>query len=56
MAFDRTLDVASSLFEFFVPEDTEHYFLEFMRYFQQQQIIFNLIKMDNRLADPDAQV
>ena len=56
IAFDRTLDVASSRFEFFVPEDTEKYFLEFMRYFQEHQIIFNLTKMDNRLADENEQV
>lgn len=56
MAFDRTLDVPSSRFEFFVPEDTETHFLEFMHYFEQRQIIFNLAKMDNRLADADAQI
>lgn len=56
MAFDRTLDVASSRFEFFVPEDTEKYFLEFMHYFEQQKIVFNVAKMDNRLSDSEAQV
>lgn len=56
MAFDRTLDVASSRFEFFVPEDTEKYFLEIIHYFQQQEIVFNLTKMDNRLVGQDAQV
>lgn len=56
MAFDRTLDVASSQFEFFVPQDTEKYFLEFIGYFQQQQIVFNFTKMENRLADENEQV
>ncbi len=50
MAFDRTLDVPTSLFEFFVPQDTEKYFLDLMSYFQQEQIISNLNKLSNRLA------
>jgi len=35
MAFDRTLDVQTSLFEFFVSQDTEKYFLDLMGYFKQ---------------------
>lgn len=51
MVFDRTLDKQSSLFEFFVPEGQEDHFLEVMRFFEQQGIITNLKKLNNRLLD-----
>lgn len=50
MAFDRTLDVKSSLFEFFVPQDTEKHFLDLMDYFKRERIISNLNKLPNRLV------
>ncbi len=50
MAFDRTLDVQKSIFEFFVPQDTENYFLDLMDYFKKEEIIFDLCKLPNRLA------
>lgn len=49
IAFDRTLDKATSLFEIFVPEATEHVFLALMDYFQKEGIAQNLIKLPNRL-------
>lgn len=52
VAFDRTLDKAQSLFEFFVPQDTEKHFLDLMNYFQKEEIISGLIKKENRLKDP----
>lgn len=48
IAFDRTLDPATSLFEFFVPESTEKYFLTVMEYYQSQGLIKNLQKLPNR--------
>jgi hypothetical protein len=51
ISFDRTLDPATSLFEFFVPEQCEKYFLEIMAYFQEQGLVRNLIKLQNRLQD-----
>jgi hypothetical protein len=51
ISFDRTLDPATSLFEFFVPKDCEQYFLEIMTYFQEQGLINNLKKIPNRLQD-----
>ncbi len=54
VSFDRTLDPATSLFEFFVPESTEEYFLEIMAYFESQNLIFNLKKLPNRLEDVSA--
>ena len=56
LAFDRTLDADASLFEFFVPFSTEKYFLELMRYYQNEGLVSNLVKLDNRLADLGQQV
>lgn len=53
IAFDRTLDVQTSRFEFFVPEDTEIYFLDLMNYFTREKIISDLQKLPNRLVNPD---
>jgi hypothetical protein len=50
LAFDRTLDVDQSIFEFFVPASTEDTFVELMEYLQQQGIILEVHKMENRLA------
>jgi len=52
LAFDRTIDKQTSLFEFFVPEDQEKHFLELAVFLQQQGIILTLEKMENRLKDP----
>ena len=49
LAFDRTLDQATSLFEFFVPSSTEKYFLEIMSYYQEEGLVTNLVKLSNRL-------
>lgn len=47
LAFDRTLDKHEHLFEFYVPQDLEHYFLEVMDYFQHEKIVVNLQKLEN---------
>jgi hypothetical protein len=51
MSFDRTLDLSSSLFEFFVPEVMENQFLKIMDFFKKQGIVTNLKKLPNRLLD-----
>ena len=51
ISFDRTLDPATSLFEFFVPQDCEKYFLVVMTYFEEQGLIGNFKKLPNRLQD-----
>ncbi|HXW86127.1 MAG TPA: hypothetical protein VEK38_02170 [Candidatus Bathyarchaeia archaeon] len=51
MSFDRTIDVASSTFEFFVPESTEQYFLQLMDYFSAQGLVKNVQKLPNRCAE-----
>lgn len=56
IAFDRTIDTASSLFEFFVAPSTEKYFLEIMGYFQEEGLVSGLVKLPNRLIDSLEQV
>jgi hypothetical protein len=51
IAFDRTLDTATSLFEFFVPESTEQYFLTIMNYYQSCGLIHDFQKLPNRLQE-----
>lgn len=48
MAFDRTIDVENSIFEFLVPHVMEKHFLALMDYFQQQGVIKNLALLPNR--------
>ncbi len=49
VCFDRTVDAASGLFEFFVPEDQEQFFLKLMAYFEKEGTVSNLKKLPNRL-------
>ena len=56
IAFDRTLDAATSLFEFFVPPATEKYFLTLMDYLQSEGFIYDLKKLPNRLENLTEQV
>ncbi len=49
LAFDRTIDTQSSRFEFFVSPDLEDYFLELMQRFIAQGIVWDLVKLPNRL-------
>lgn len=53
VAFDRTIDKAASIFEFFVPAGQEATFLEIMAYFQKEGLVVDLIKKENRLKNPD---
>ena len=56
VAFDRTIDKHTSLFEFFVPTDMETRFVDFMNDFEKQGIVKNLNKLPNRLADLNQKV
>lgn len=49
VSFDRTFNVDESIFEFYVPQDMEPYFLKIIAHFQQAGIVSNLIKKENRL-------
>ncbi len=56
LVFDRTYDKQANIFEFFVPANNERYFLELMKYFEQNGIISQLTKTSNRLLNPDETV
>ena len=56
VVFDRTIDAASNLFEFFVPAATEDIFLQVIDRFVQEGLVRDLKKMQNRLQDPDQEV
>lgn len=56
LCFDRALTKEQGLFEFFVPEQLENYFLELMHYYQDCGIVTELKKLPNRLRDPHAEV
>lgn len=55
MSFDRTLDVSTGVFEFFVPERYQEQFLLFMAYMENEGIVSELKQLPNRLAQPNAQ-
>ena len=48
IAFDRSVDGRSDLFEYFVAPDYEDYFIEMMRELESIGAISNLKKMKNR--------
>lgn len=54
LLFDRAFDKTSCTFEFFLPDDLENYFLEFMNYCIEQKIVSNLVKLPNRLMTGEA--
>jgi len=56
MAFDRTLDVATSLFEFFVPPAREDQFVSLMEHLQEKGYVSDVKKLPNRLLDPAEKV
>ena len=56
LCFDRALKKEDSLFEFFVPQNLEPYFLTIMDYYQQQGIVMGLKKLSNRLENSQEQL
>ncbi|MFZ5953598.1 MAG: hypothetical protein ACOYT8_00695 [Candidatus Dependentiae bacterium] len=52
VAFDRTIDVQESRFEFYVAPDLELVFLHIMNHFIQKGLVTKLEKLPNRLMDP----
>jgi len=50
MAFDRTLDKETALFEIFVPKDLQAEFLALMQVMTDRKIVSNLRELPNRLA------
>lgn len=51
VAFDRTLDKTTGLFEIFVPQEREQEFLNIMQYYVDNGIISNFQQLPNRLLD-----
>jgi hypothetical protein len=49
VCFDRTLDKEQGIFEFFVPPAQENFFCKMMQWYQDQGIIDNFEKKENRL-------
>jgi hypothetical protein len=47
-AFDRTYDKEQGVFEFFVPAGYENTFIELMQYYQNNGIIRDFQKLENR--------
>lgn len=56
LAFDRTLDTPTNLFEFYVPADREQQFLRLMEHFKNQHLVSDLTKKQNRLMDPSQEL
>jgi len=54
LAFDRTIDVPNSIFEFFVAPSVEPCFLEIMAYMEEQGYVSGLQKLPNRLMEEDS--
>ncbi|EKD49049.1 MAG: hypothetical protein ACD_64C00018G0002 [uncultured bacterium] len=54
ICFDRTLDAAAGLFEFFVPESQEPFFLKLMAHFQKEGTVTGLQKLPNRLEQGES--
>lgn len=53
LCFDRTINVENSIFEFFVPEELEQYFVEVMQWMEAEGYTARLQKMENRLKTED---
>lgn len=54
LCFDRSLSKETCLFEFFVPQQLESYFLQLMNYYEEHGMITEFQKLPNRLIDPNA--
>lgn len=56
LAFDRTLDTPTNLFEFYVTPGREQEFENLMRYFEKNHLVRDFKKLHNRLMDPGSQL
>ena len=50
VCFDRTLDVAESIFEFFVSPSMVSVFLEVMDYLKKERVLLSLEQLPNRFT------
>ena len=56
MAFDRTVDKANSIFEFFVPASMKNDFEQVMNYFLAEGVITEFKQLENRLMRPGQEI
>jgi len=56
LAFDRTLDKTSSLFEIFVSPSQQKLFEAIMAGFKKEGVVLDFKKLPNRLLEPGAMV
>lgn len=56
LAFDRTLDTPTNLFEFYVTPGKEQEFETLMNYFEKNNYIRDFKKLPNRLMDQSQQL
>jgi hypothetical protein len=56
LAFDRTLDTPTNLFEFYVSPGKEQEFETLMNHFAKNHLIREFKKLPNRLMDPSQQL
>jgi hypothetical protein len=54
VCFDRTLDASTGLFEFFVPESQEPFFLKLMHYFEKERVVKDIKRLPNRIEAGEA--
>ena len=47
--FDRALDSQNNIFEFFVSPSFEEEFLSLMEHFKKEGVVFEFVKLENRL-------
>jgi len=52
LAFDRTLDKETSLFEFFVPSSQCLFFEKLMSHFVSEGVVIDFKQLPNRLESP----
>lgn len=51
LVFDRTLDLSTSTFEFFVPADQEQEFIALMNILANRKLVSNIQKLPNRIQN-----
>jgi hypothetical protein len=56
LVFDRTIDKAHGVIEYYVTVGAEEHFEEIMRHFVQHNMVHDFVKLPNRLADPSQEV
>lgn len=56
LCFDRTIDKEHSVFEFYVPLDFVITFENVMKHFEQQGVVSNLKRLENRLRDANVKL